>query len=362
MKKYQKIPKVTMPMGAVFSSSPRSAAPHGCWSTERCARFAARREYHLIKSLVNDRATLAAARDAGLIAAAQSRVTAISTSTPDGGETAKPHKEEVQPSKKTRRVKTDACKAKEQRKLEEKVAKRAAAAKAEKERQAVEAAVAASKKAAEERAAADAVEAEKRERAEAEAAKWKEEALAAEQRRVNAERERRDAELARVREEEERKARAAAEAEKERRLRAELAAAREVERQHAEAEVACGYQRAGQWADDASDGESGTREAGGKRGVVDAGLGTPAKAAGAPAVESGGSERREHRARRIDFGGKYAAEKGGGKGSSKGGGRGKWAFGKGTGSLYPEDLYPTAKATSPSGAVQPASLPAPEGG
>ena len=40
-----------------------------------------------------------------------------------------------------------------------------------------------------------------------------------------------------------------------------------------------------------------------------------------------GSERREHRARRIDFGGEYAAEKGGGKakGSSKGGGRGKCA-------------------------------------
>ena len=318
-----------MPMGAVFSSSPRSTAPHGCWSTERCARFAARREYHLIKSLVNDRATLAAARDAGLIAAAPIGVAATSTSTPDGEGTATLHKEEVlQRSKKTRRVKTDACKAKERRKLEEKVAKRAAAAKAEKERQAVEAAVAASKKAAEERAAADAVEAEKRERAEAEAAKWKEEALAAEQRRVNAERERRDAELARVREEEERKARAAAEAEKERRLRAELAAAREVERQHAEAEVARGYQRAGQWADDASDGESGTREAGGKRGVVDAGLGTPAKAAGAPAVESGGSERREHRARRIDFGGEHAAEKGGGKGSSKGGGRGKGAFGR----------------------------------
>ena len=140
---------VTMPMGAVFSSSPRSTAPHGCWSTERCARFAARREYHLIKSLVNDRATLAAARDAGLIAAAPIGVAATSTSTPDGEGTATLHKEEVlQRSKRTRRVKTDACKAKERRKLEEKVAKRAAAAKAEKERQAVEAAVAASKKAA----------------------------------------------------------------------------------------------------------------------------------------------------------------------------------------------------------------------
>ena len=306
-----------MPMGAVFSSSIRSAAPHGCWSTERCARFAARREYHLIKSLVNDRATLAAARDAGLIAAAQLGATATSTSTPSGGENATLHKEEVlQPSKKTRRVKTDACKAKERRKLEEKVAKRAAAAEAEKARQAAEAAAV---------AAADTVEAEKRECAEAAEAKQKAEALAAEQRRIIAERERRDAELARVREEEERKARAAAEAEKERRLRAELATAREVERQRAEAEAASGRQRTRQGADEASDGESGTREAGGKRGVVDAGLGTPTKVEGAPAVESGGSEHRGHRARRIDFEGEYAAGKGGSRGSSKGGGRGKYA-------------------------------------
>ena len=327
MKKYQKIPKVTMPMGAVFSSSPRSAAPHGCWSTERCARFAARREYHLIKSLVNDRATLAAARDAGLIAAAPIGVAATSTSTPDGEGTATLHKEEVlQRSKRTRRVKTDACKAKERRKLEEKVAKRAAAAEAEKERQAAEAAAVASKKAADERATADAVEAEAQARVTALEAQQKKKAGAEEVRLAlfaQAERE----ERARVREKEERKERAAAEAEEERRLRASLAAARELAQQHAKAEAARGCRLLGRWADGSND-ESEAREAGGKRDAVDAGVGTPAKAAGAPAVESGGSERREHRARRIDFGGEHAAEKGGGKGSSKGGGRGKGAFGR----------------------------------
>jgi hypothetical protein len=54
-------------MRSVLRVSTAVAPPRSEWSVEKCARFAARRDYHLIKSLCNDRATLIVARELGLV-------------------------------------------------------------------------------------------------------------------------------------------------------------------------------------------------------------------------------------------------------------------------------------------------------
>lgn len=104
-----------------------AAPPRGEWSVEQCARFAARRDFHLIKALVNDLPTLEKARGHGLLPKPPGGVEGTHKEEPGGSDASSGATQARRCNRRPRR-KTEARKAKEQQQFEQKQERKRAAA------------------------------------------------------------------------------------------------------------------------------------------------------------------------------------------------------------------------------------------